>query len=77
MPRKKKERGRPPVHPLPPRADATAEELARAFFKGKPGDEADFPMVYNCAGCGRVVSFPEILYRDKRCAACTAYPVRR
>jgi hypothetical protein len=76
MARKKKARGRPPVRLLPPRADATAEELVRAFFKGKPGDEADFPMVYHCAGCKRVVSFPEILYRDKLCEDCTSYPVR-
>ena len=75
MPHKKKPRGRPPVRPLPPRADATPEELARAFFKGKPGDEADFSTVYRCAGCQRVMSFPEILYRDKRCGGCTVYPV--
>ena len=77
MPRKKKARGRPPIRPLPPRADATPEELAKAFFKGNPGDEVDFPMVYHCAGCQRVVSFPDTLYRDKRCADCTSYPVRR
>lgn len=77
MPRKKKPRGRPPIRPLPPRADATPEELARVFFKGKPGDEAGFPAVYKCAGCERVVAFPEILYRDKRCEDCTSYPVHR
>ena len=49
----------------------------RAFFKGKPGDEVDFPVVYHCAGCQRTVSFPDTLYRDKRCAACTSCPVRR
>ena len=76
MPREKKQRGRPPARPVAPRADATPEELARAFFKGKPGDEVDFPMVYRCECCQRVVSFPEILYRDKRCADCTSYPVR-
>ena len=68
-------RGRPPIRPLAPRADATPEELAKAFFKGKPGDELDFPMIYHCAGCQRVVSFPEILYRDNRCEDCTGYPV--
>ena len=31
MPRKKKARGRPPIHPLPPRADATPEELAKTL----------------------------------------------
>ena len=77
MPRQKRQRGRPPKYPVAPRADATPEELARAFFKGKPGDEMDFPMLYHCAGCQRVVSFPEVLYRDKRCADCTSYSVRR
>ena len=77
MPRKKKPRGRPPLRPLPPRADVTPEELARAFFKGKPGDEKDFPTTYYCAGCQCTVSFPNILYRDKRCGDCTGYPVRR
>ena len=77
MPRKKKPRGRPPIHPLPPKADATPEELARAFFQGKLGDEAGFPTVYKCGQCQRVVAFPEVLYRDKRCGDCTGYPVRR
>ena len=77
MPRKKQQRGRPPTtHRLPPKADATPEELARAFFKGKPGDEGDFPMVYRCTSCKRVVSLPETLYRDKRCADCTTYSIR-
>ena len=77
MPRRKKQRGRPPIRPLPPRADATPEELVKVFFKGKPGDEASFPMEYRCEACERRVTFPEILYRDKRCADCTAHPVRR
>lgn len=68
--------GRPPTRPLAPKADATAEELARAFFKGKPGDELDFPMTHRCAECRRVVSFPEILHRDHRCKYCTSYPIQ-
>lgn len=75
MAKRKRQRGRPPIRPLAPRADATAEQLARAFFKGKPGDELDFPTTYHCVGCRRVVSFPEILYRDQRCENCTSYPV--
>ena len=34
-------------------------------------------MAYYCAECGEQVSFPEVLYRDKRCKDCTAYPVER
>ena len=77
MAERKRQRGRPAINPLPPRADATPEELVRAFFQGKPGDELDFPMVYHCAECGEQVSFPDVLYRDKRCAECITYPVRR
>ena len=32
MPRTKKQRSRPP-RPLPPRIDATPEDIARAFFR--------------------------------------------
>lgn len=67
--------GRPPTRPLAPKADATAKELARAFFKGKPGDELEFPTTYHCAGCKRVVAFPEVLHRDRRCEDCTGYPI--
>ena len=77
MAEQKRQRGRPPKYPLAPRADATPEQLARAFFKCKPGDELDLPMDYHCAGCQRQVSFPEVLHRDKRCADCTGYPVRQ
>ena len=76
MAERKRPRGRPAVNPLPPRADATPEELVQAFFQGKPGDEVDFPRVYYCAECGEQVSFPDILYRDKRCADCTTYSAR-
>ena len=75
MAERKRQRGRPPTSPLPPKADATPEELVQAFFQGNPGDELDFPMVYYCAECGDQVSFPEVLYRDKRCNSCTAYTV--
>ena len=75
MAERKRQRGRPSAHPLPPRADATPEELVQAFFQGKPGDELNFPTVYHCAECREEVSFPGVLYRDKRCKDCTAYPV--
>ena len=75
MAQQKRPRGRPRTTQLPPRADATPEELVQAFFQGKPGDELDLPMFYYCAECGEQVSFPEVLYRDKRCKDCTAYTV--
>ena len=76
MPRKKKQRGRPPIRPLPPKADATPEELAWAFFKARPGDELDMPQKYLCRSYGEVVQFPNILYRDGRCEDCHKTPVK-
>ena len=76
MPRKKKPRGRPPIRPLPPRADATPEDLARAFFKSKPGDDSNFPMTYYCVACEEAVHYPKILYRDGRCEDCGKAPVK-
>ena len=67
MPRKKKERGRP-ARPLPPKIDATAEEIAQVFLRTPaPGPEIDETRVYRCADCVREVNYPEILYRDGRC----------
>ena len=84
MPRRKKERGRPPKakNLYPPRVDATAEEMARAMF-GLPADHQwEYPgagaegPVYRCAGCRREVRFPEPLYRDGLCEPChNAVPV--
>ena len=75
MPRKKKERGRPPVRKYPPRTDATVDELVAAFFKSGPLATGGEPREYHCAACGRGVYYPEILYRDGRCADCTSRPV--
>ena len=33
MPKPKKQRGRPPVKPMPERIDASPEEIVRAMFK--------------------------------------------
>ena len=33
MPRRKKDRGRPPVKPMPERIDATPEDIAERFFE--------------------------------------------
>lgn len=74
MVRQKKARGRPTVHPLPPRIDATPEEMAKSLF-ALPADhtwqyEQDGGRVYRCSACEREVHYPETLYRDGRCAEC-------
>ena len=70
MARPKKERGRP-ARGLPPRIDATAEEIAQVFMRAKPpGPAVDLEKVYQCVDCERVVYWPEILYRDGRCEGC-------
>jgi DNA-directed RNA polymerase subunit RPC12/RpoP len=75
MPRQKKPMGRP-ARPLPPRIDATAEEIARVFMRTPPpGPEIDEDRVYRCEDCGRAVNYPDILYRDGRCADHTSRPL--
>jgi hypothetical protein len=60
---------------LPPRIDATAEEVARVFMQARPpGPEVDFEQVYRCRVCERPVYFPEILYNDGRCEECHKAP---
>lgn len=58
----------------PPRIDATPEEIARALLSG-PADEGDKEEDYRCVECERVVSYPEVLYRDGRCEGCHKAPV--
>jgi hypothetical protein len=70
-----RERGRP-SRPLPPRIDATPEEMAKAMFR-LPADyqwqyEQDGGTTYRCADCGREVSYPETLYNDGLCEECHA-----
>ena len=45
MPRRKKERGRPPKakNLYPPRVDATAEEMARAMFRLPADHQREYP----------------------------------
>ncbi len=55
MPRKKKQRGRPPVKPMPPRIDASPERIAEVvlgfnptghdwqYMKGEDGPTGDKP----------------------------------
>ena len=77
MVRRKKERGRP-ARPLPPRVDATAEEMARAMFALSPdhewGYEKEDGKTYRCKDCEREVSYPDTLYRDGRCEDCRNTP---
>ena len=73
--RERRARGRPVKYELPPRIDATAEELAQVIFRSKPQPFTHAPR-YNCAGCGRKVMYPDILYKDRRCRECTAQPLR-
>ena len=62
--------------PLPPRVDASAEELAERFFRTQsPGPAVDFNKIYQCGACERVVTFPEVLYMDGKCEQCHTTPV--
>jgi len=71
MPRAKKERGRP-AKPLPPRIDASAEEIAHVVLNaGRPKGPID-ARDYHCVECGRQVAYPETLYNDYKCAGCHA-----
>ena len=75
MVRKRKLLGRHP-RPLPPRIDATAEEIAQAMFKLPFNYEWEYMKtpggtIYRCAKCGKVVSYPGTLYNDGKCEACT------
>ena len=75
MPRKRKELGRP-ARPLPPRVDATAEDMAQAMFAVPADHQWKYPNagpegpVYRCVDCGEAVYYPDTLYRDGRCKAC-------
>ena len=65
------------MRPLPPRIDATAEEVARVLLnRPPPTPEADVERVYVCRVCERPVYFPEILYNDGRCEGCHEAPAR-
>ena len=50
MPKPKKQRGRPPIRPMPERIDATPEEIAEAFLRLPPDYEwqyvKDAPAAY-------------------------------
>ena len=73
MARRKKALGRP-ARPLPPRTDATPEELAKAMF-ALPADRewkylGEGPRDNQCRACGEEVSYPNVLTRAGLCADC-------
>lgn len=71
---RKKERGRPVVRKLPPRIDATAEEIAGAMFALPANHQWDYLQeggtTYYCRVCGKAVYYPATLYLDGTCADC-------
>ena len=74
MLRRKKERGRPVTRRLPPRIDATPEQLAQAMLSLPANHrlrfEQDGGTEYRCARCNREVHYPETLYNDGYCEEC-------
>ena len=69
MPRPKKERGRPIENKLPPRIDASPEQIADAFFRFPVDRELPRPE-YRCGQCGEAVTYPAVLDRSGRCSKC-------
>ena len=62
--------GRPRKHLLPPRIDATPEEVAHVVLNaGRPKGPFK-PKDYFCEACKRQVAFPETLYNDGLCEQC-------
>ncbi len=80
LPRRRNRQGDKPVpEQLPPRIDATADEIAEAFFamppdhewkyvKEKPAEYDGSP--YRCVDCDKEVSYPEVLHYDGRSDTC-------
>ena len=66
--------GTGPDRPLPPRIEATPEEMARAMFR-LPADhqwqyEQESGAEYRCTHCRQEVAYPEALYNNSRCEQC-------
>ena len=62
------------VHALPPRIDASAEEIARMVLNTPPPQSwkylEEMGVTYRCVDCGREVTFPEVMNNDNRCEGC-------
>lgn len=74
---RKKERGRPTEKVLPPRIDATPEEIADKFFQFPSGREPRYlreTPEYRCVGCKSVVSYPDVLDCKGQCSGCASAP---
>ena len=65
-------RGRPVEKKLPPRIDATPEQMAQAMFALPADHEWQYGprTVYRCVDCEKAVHYPDTLYRDGRCGDC-------
>ena len=62
-------RGRIDSMSLPPRLDASPEELVQAMFNSPP-KEGVSDQEYFCSQCGRQIVFPEVLHEDGTCLDC-------
>ena len=72
MTKVKRSRGRPVEKPLPPRTDATMDQLADAMF-ALPADyewQYDKTTKHLCAAWKRPVSYPDNLTRAGLCGEC-------
>ena len=68
--RKKKAIGRPSKKVLPPRIDATPEQIAQVVLNAGRPQRIVSGTLYYCRDCKRQVAFPETLYNDNRCESC-------
>ena len=70
--KRKKEMGRPVQNKnkLPPRIDATPEEIVQAFFKVDVDVVVTKGLDYRCRTCDEEVRYPEVLHRDGQCSKC-------
>ena len=68
----KRKRGRPETG-LPPRIDATPEQLAQAMFRLPANHQWEYledEPRYQCVQCERVVVYPEVLPDSGVCLDC-------
>ena len=67
MPGSKKAMGRPVERQLPPRIDATPEEIAHVVLNAGRLKGPVKGLDYFCRDCKRQVAYPETLCNDNRC----------
>ena len=66
----KKPMGRPAKKVLPPKIDATPEQVARAVLNAGRPKGAVVGKLYYCRDCEEQVAWPATLYNDGRCESC-------